>query len=84
MVATCKLHNLNRIKLENIFHRVFASAQLNISIQDRFGNPVQPREWFLVPLNVIDQAVQYVMDGTIVDYEYDPSFAELKRRSSGQ
>lgn len=83
VVATYKLHNLNRTKLENIFHRVFASAQLNITIQDRFGNPVQPREWFLVPLNVVDQAVQYVMDGTIVDYEYDPSFAELKRRSSG-
>jgi len=84
VVATYKLHNLNRTKLENIFHRVFASAQLDITIQDRFGNPVKPREWFLVPLSVVDQVVQHVMNGTIVDYEYDPSLAELKRRSSGQ
>ena len=84
MVATYQLHNLNRTKLENIFHRVFASAQLDITIQDRFGNPVKPREWFLVPLNVVDQVVQHVMNGTIVDYEYDPSLAELKPRFSGQ
>lgn len=84
VVATYQLHNLNRTKLENIFHRVFASAQLDITIRDRFGNPVKPREWFLVPLNVVDQAVQHVMNGTIVDYEYDPSLAELKRRSSGK
>jgi hypothetical protein len=81
VVATYKLHNLNRIKLENIFHRVFASAQLDITVQDRFGNPVKPREWFLVPLSAVDQAVQYVMDGTIVDYEYDSSLAMLKHQS---
>jgi hypothetical protein len=71
VIATYKLHNINRVKMENLFHRIFGSAQIDISIDDRFGNPVKPREWFLVPLQVIDEAVQRVKDGTIADFIYD-------------
>ncbi len=77
VVATYRLHNLNRTKLENIFHRVFGSAQLDLTIEDRFGQPVKPREWFLVPLNVIDEAVQRIRDGSITDVMYDPKTASL-------
>jgi hypothetical protein len=77
IVATYKLHNLNRIKLENIFHRLFGAAQLELMIADRFGNPVKPREWFLVPLHVIDEAVQRFQDGSITDVIYDPKTAQL-------
>lgn len=78
VVATYKLSNLNRIKLENLFHRIFAAAQLDITIPDRFGKPVQPREWFLVPLSVIDEAVARIRDGSITDMVYDPLTACLK------
>jgi hypothetical protein len=77
VVATYKLHNLNRIKLENIFHRLFGAAQLDLTIEDRFGNPVKPREWFLVPLHVIDEAVQRIRDGSITEVVYDPKTAQL-------
>ena len=77
VVATYRLHNLNRTRLENIFHRLFGAAQLDLTIQDRFGNPVKPREWFLVPLNVIDEAVQRIRDGSITDVFYDPKTARL-------
>lgn len=77
VVATYKLHNLNRTKLENIFHRLFGSAQLDLTIEDRFGNPVKPREWFLVPLYVIDEAVQHIRDGSITDVIYDAKTASL-------
>ena len=53
--------------------------RLNIEIKDRFGNPVVPREWFLVPLFVIDEAVSRIKDGTITSYQYDPGTASLKR-----
>lgn len=65
--------------MEKLFHKIFSSAQIDISIDDRFGNPVKPREWFLVPLHVIDQAVQHIMDGTITEVIYDTSKAELVR-----
>ena len=77
VVATYKLHNLNRTRLENIFHRLFGAAQLDLTIQDRFGNPVKPREWFLVPLHVVDEAVKRIRDGSITDVVYDPTTARL-------
>lgn len=77
VIATYKLHNLNRTKLENIFHRLFGAAQIDLTIEDRFGCPVKPREWFLVPLHVIDEAVQRIRDGSITDVVYDPKTARL-------
>jgi hypothetical protein len=77
VVATYKLHNLNRVKLEAIFHRLFGAAQIDLTIEDRFGKPVKPREWFLVPLHVVDDAVRRIQDGTIIHSTYDPTSAQL-------
>lgn len=77
IAATYILSGINRTKLEGIFHRIFASAQLDLAIQDRFGKEVRPHEWFLVPLNVIDEAVQRIRDGSITNVWYDPATARL-------
>jgi hypothetical protein len=77
IVATYKLHNLSRTRLENIFHRLFGAAQLDLTIEDRFGHPVKPREWFLVPLQVIDETVQRIRDGSVTDVVYDLKTARL-------
>jgi hypothetical protein len=79
VVATYKLAGINRTRMENLFHRLFAPARLDITISDRFGRPVQPEEWFLVPLFVIDEAVMRIKDGNITDYIYDPQAAKLVR-----
>nr|WP_246513848.1 GIY-YIG nuclease family protein [Neoroseomonas soli] len=80
VVATYKLFNISQTKLENLIHRVFGPARLEIEIKDRFGNPVTPREWFLVPLFAIDEAVERIKDGTITAYVYDPTSARLRMR----
>lgn len=67
----------NRVQLEGLIHRVFASAALDLTIHDRFDNPVKPREWFLVPLNIIDEVVTRIRDGSIVNYIYDPAKVAL-------
>lgn len=77
VVATYKLVDINRKKLENLLHRLFAPAQLDLVIHDRFGKPVKPREWFLVPLNVIDEAVSLIRSGKIEGVRYDLTKAEL-------
>jgi hypothetical protein len=82
VVATYELYNINRTKLENLLHRIFEPARLDIEIMDRFGRPVVPREWFLVPLFVIKDAVEKIKDGTITDYFYDKMEASLKSRDS--
>lgn len=81
VVATYKLHNINRTRMENLFHRLFSPAQIELTIPDRFGNPVKPREWFLVPLHVINEAVERIRDGSIAGVIYDPASASL--RSAG-
>lgn len=82
IVTTYKLLNINRTKLETLLHRVFEPARLDIEIMDRFGNPVVPREWFLVPLFVIDDAVEKIKDGTISKFVYDPNEARLVAREA--
>lgn len=77
VVATYKLHNINRTRMENLFHRVFSRAQIELTIPDRFGNPVQPREWFLVPLHVINEAVESIRNGSITQKVYNPETARL-------
>jgi len=77
IVATYKLAGINRSRMEYLFHKLFAPARLNITISDRFGNPVQPEEWFLVPLFVVDEAVERIRDGTITQFVYDPKAARL-------
>lgn len=79
IVATYELFNINRTRLENLIHRIFGTARLDIEIKDRFGQPVIPREWFLVPLFVVDEAIEKIRDGTITGYTYDPKTASLTR-----
>lgn len=81
VVATYKLANINRVKLENLIHRVFEPARLEIQITDRFGKRVVPREWFLVPLFMIDEVIKRIKDETIKDYVYSPTEAALVRRT---
>lgn len=77
IVATYRLYNINCGKLEKLIQRVFAPARLEIEVKDRFGNPVVPREWFLVPLDVIDDAVRKIQQGIITRYAYDPESVSL-------
>lgn len=51
-------------------------------INDRFSNPVTPREWFLVPQFLIDDAVEKIKGGTITGYVYDPNSAGLIKRGA--
>ena len=82
IVAEYKLFNINRTKLEKLIHRFFVDAAYEIEIADRFGKPVRPREWFLVPLHIIDEAVERVRDGTITEFRYDPATATILRATA--
>ena len=82
VVATFELYNINRTKLENLIHRIFAPVRLDIEIKGRFGHPIVPHEWFLVPLYAIYDAVEKIRDGTITQYRYDTASAALVRRDN--
>ena len=64
-------------KLEKLIHKVLQSAQLDINIEDRFGKPVKPKEWFLVPLEIIEEIIKHLKNGTLTEYIYDINKATL-------
>ena len=75
-IATYKVYNRNADKLENLLHRFFASACLDIDLFNEKGQRLNPREWFVVPFEVIEESIQLILNENIVNYEYD---AELKK-----
>ena len=75
-IATYKVYNRNADKLESLLHRFFASACLDIDLFNEKGQRLNPREWFVVPLEVIEESIQLILNESIVNYEYD---TELKR-----
>ena len=83
VVGTYELYNINHRKLENLIHRIIDSASFDIEIKDRFGNPVVPREWFIVAFAVVDEAVQRIIDGSIKSYMYDPQQVRLVEGKAG-
>lgn len=66
--------------MENLIHRVFADAQVVLDVTDDNGRVCHPREWFSVPISVIQQAVQMILDGSIVNYTYDPTTRRMVER----
>jgi Meiotically up-regulated gene 113 len=76
-VRTYATVDMNTNKFENLLHRIFTEAKLDIEIKDRFGKPVKPREWFLLPLDVIEQAIVKIIDGSIIQYRYDARRLEI-------
>jgi hypothetical protein len=79
IVCTFTLMNADPNKVEKLIHQFFVEGRLDIEIMDRFGKAIHPREWFLMPLPLIEQAIGLLMDGSIVDYRYDASIGEITK-----
>jgi hypothetical protein len=77
IVATFKLANINRKRLEALLHKFFGKARLDLELKDRFGSQVEPKEWFLVPLPVIEEAIEKLVQGVIENFRYDPETARI-------
>ncbi|MEQ1226001.1 GIY-YIG nuclease family protein [Acinetobacter pittii] len=78
LVATYSLpKNIVPQKLEKLIHKVLQSAKLDIVIEDRFGNPIKPQEWFLVSLNIINDIITHIKNGSIETVYYDIEKAQL-------
>ena len=70
-VAVYKVYNRNANKLESLLHRFFAEACLNVDLFDTKGQRITPREWFVVPLEVIEEVIHLILNEKILDYKYD-------------
>ena len=70
-VESFAIYNRNADKLEKLLHRFFASACLNIDLYNNKGQRATPREWFIVPIEVIREAIELIISEKIMGYEYD-------------
>jgi hypothetical protein len=80
IVMAYKCYNMNPHKLEQLVHGFFGRSCLNIDVFDINGNRHTPREWFIAPLHVIEQAIHYIIAGAIVKYKYDDVNEEIVER----
>ncbi len=69
--AEYKTFNMNTQKLEQLLHNFFGSSCLNIDIWDENLRRRMPQEWFVVPLPIIDQAIEMIISEEIIHYKYD-------------
>jgi hypothetical protein len=70
-VVSYKCYNRNADKLELLLHKFFAEVCLNIDIEIVPGKRITPREWFVVPFEIIDQAISLILNESIINYKYD-------------
>lgn len=77
IVETYKIYNLHAKKFEQLIHRVFASACLDIEFDIKDNLRVNPREWFIVPRNVIEEAIKLIVSGEIINYYYENKTKQL-------
>lgn len=77
VVATYRCYNLNIQNFENLLHRFFGESCLNIDVFDKAGNRYVPREWFIIPLNTIEQAIDLLISGNIIRYRFDSFNREI-------
>lgn len=77
IIMAYKCYNMNPHKLEQLVHGFFGRACLNVDVFDLNGNRHTPREWFIAPLHIIEQAIHYIIAGAIIKYKYDDINEEI-------
>lgn len=71
IVETYKCYNINVNKFEGLLHNFFAESCLDIEVLDKSGNVHKPREWFIAPLDIIEEAIKLILNGQIINYKYN-------------
>ena len=71
IVASYRVAGIKPRYFENLVHRLFDHVKLKVKVADKDGRLVTPKEWYSVPLSVIDEALKMIQTGEIVGYRYD-------------
>jgi hypothetical protein len=75
--AEYKTFNMNTQKFEQLLHNFFGACCLNIDIYDKKLRRRMPQEWFVVPIDIIDKAINLIITEEIVNYKYDKSSKKI-------
>lgn len=64
IVAVWKVYNVKTVNLENAIHHLFDKVQLQLT-----AGGYTPKEWYVVPLDIVDDAINILMSGKKVAYD---------------
>lgn len=79
IVASYKVVNLHSQRFEDMIHQILKPVQFHLTVFDHKGEEHHPKEWFVVPLNVVDVIIEKILDGSIVDYTYNAQMNCLEK-----
>lgn len=68
--------------VEKLLHRFFAEVRIDAWFEQEGVSTAEVREWFSVPLDVVDQAIDLLQAGSIESYEYDPESRNIRLRGA--
>lgn len=80
VIAEYQAFNINPQKFEYYLHAFFGESCLDLLVADKDGKNHQPKEWFIAPLEVIQQAVELLVNGQIMSYQYNKFKKEIELR----
>ena len=66
IVKTYQVANIKASTFENLIHKLFDSVQFQVN-----AGLAKPKEWYIVPFPIIDQAIHYIIEGKQVAYDHN-------------
>ena len=75
IILTARCYNINVFQLEGAIHDFFSRSNISFEVIDKDGNIHHPKEWFIAPLSIIEEAISLIVNDDISKYEYN---AEMK------
>ena len=79
-IAGWKCYNMNPQKFEQLIHNFFGNSCLEIDVFDEKGKRFTPREWFIAPIEVIEQTIELIINGKVINYKYDAENMTIIKR----
>ena len=79
-IAGWKCFNMNPQKFEQLIHNFFGNSCLEIDVFDEKGKRYTPREWFIAPIEVIEQTIELIINGKVINYKYDAENMTIIKR----
>lgn len=80
VVLTVRCYNINIFQLEGAIHDFFSKSNVSFEVIDKAGNIHYPKEWFIAPLSIIEEAIRLIVDDDITKYEYNPEMQLIVKK----
>lgn len=84
VVLTVRCYNLDVPYLEASIHSFFSNVNVYFEVRDDEGIMHYPKEWFTVPLNIIEEVIPLIVDKKIDSYRYDKNLQMIIQKGASE